>query len=246
MFIIYNINNFLFNNICLLKYCLSNIEKQARERKDKMGRPVLKLFQWCHQDVDLKIEFLDMECKKNDGLVKFITNPNGYTFIGEPKYLDQEILADEKPIFQDSILANGYAIRISNTCFNQLKKQFTKYKKEKTTISLVKKQYHFEKELSTRIQNIKKMNGWAKEEYVIEYLVNGYCNQITQYKTKVEIETKPIKFKMLNDEINKNNLEISQLKTEVFQLNQKLLKETSAKEYYQNLCKKHGIEETDT
>ena len=36
--------------------------------------------------------------------------------------------------------------------------------------------------------------------------------------------------------------EIKQLKAEAFDLKQKLLKETSAKEHYENLCKKHGID----
>ena len=40
----------------------------------------------------------------------------------------------------------------------------------------------------------------------------------------------------------KKSIKIQQLKTEVFKLKQKLLKETSAKEHYENLCKEHGID----
>ena len=145
--------------------------------------------------------------------------------------------------FQQAILANGLSIYVSLECFNQLKKRFLKYKKEQNESHLIKKQYQFTKELSAGIQYLKNVNGWEKEEIVIEYLVNVYLNQKTQYKTKVEIETKAIKLKMLNDEICKNLSEIKRLKTEALDLKQKLLKETSAKEHYENLCKKHGIDE---
>lgn len=208
----------------------------------KIGRPKQDLNKWCNTNVNFKFEFLDHECKKKDGLVQYLTHLDGSTFIGEARYLDQNILQLEKPIFQHAILANSYPVHVSLECFNQLKKRFLKYKKEQNESHLVKKQYHFEKEVSTRIQYLKNVNGWKKEEFVIEYLVNVHLNQETQYKTKVEIETKPIKLKMLNDQINKNLFEIKQLETKIAELEQKLLKETSAKEHYENLCKEHGID----
>lgn len=208
-----------------------------------MGRPLLKLSEWCNKDAGLKIEFLDQECKRENGLIQYLHNPNGMIFIGEPKYLDDQILNTERPVFEEFVLANGHYIRISTVCFHQLKKKFNLFKKAKNEHNLSKKQYHFTSEVSKRIQAIKSANNWKKEEDVIEYLVNVYCNQVTQQKTKVNIETKAIKLKMLKDEIDKNLSEINQLKTEVFQLKQQLQNATGAKEYYQNLCKKYGTEQ---
>lgn len=208
----------------------------------KIGRPKQNLNKWCNTNVDFKFEFLDKECKKPDGLIKYLNNQQGFTFISESKFFNQNIPQDVLLTFQQAILANGLSIYVSLECFNQLKKRFLKYKKEQNESHLIKKQYQFTKELSAGIQYLKNVNGWKKEEIVIEYLVNVYLNQKTQYKTKVEIETKAIKLKMLNDEICKNLSEIKQLKAEAFDLKQKLLKETSAKEYYENLCKKHGID----
>lgn len=198
-----------------------------------------------HKDVDLKIEFLETECKKDDGLVKFIVDPNGYTLIGESKYYNQQILENEKPIFQHAHLANGCPIHISNTCFNQLKKQFTKYKREKIESHLVKKQYQFTKELSARIQYLKNVNGWAREETVIEHVINLYTNSMTLNKSKAQVETKVIKLQVLNQEIDKNNLKIKQLEDNVLKLEKDLAKEKSEKEHYQNLCKSHNIEQED-
>jgi hypothetical protein len=207
-----------------------------------MGRPKQDLNKWCNTNVDFKFEFLDQECRKADGLVQYIRNNYGYTFIGDSQYLKQQIPQEVLPSFQQAILGNGLAVHVSLECFNQLKKKFIQYKKEKTKSHLIKKQYLFNKELSANVQHIKNVNGWKREEIVIEYLVNGYLNQKTQYTTKVEIETKSIKLKMLNDEINKNLSVIRQLKDEAFELKQKLLKETSAKEHFENLCKEHGID----
>ncbi|ENV33280.1 hypothetical protein [Acinetobacter gerneri] len=207
-----------------------------------MGRPKQDLNKWCNTDIDFKFEFLDQECKKPDGLIKYLNNPQGLTLISELKFFNPKTPQDVTFTYQQAILANGLCIQVSLECFNQLKKQFIKYKKEKTKRHLVKKQYHFEKELSNRIQYIKKKNGWAKEETVIEHVINSYINLNTYKKSKAEVDTKTIKLQVLNEEINKNLLEIQQLKTEVFELKQKLSKETSAKEHYENLCKEHGID----
>lgn len=207
-----------------------------------MGRPKQDLNTWCNSNVSFKFEFLDQECRKDNGVIQYIQHPMGYIYFGELKYsnqIPQEILNN----FQHAILENGFAINVSLECFNQLKKKFIQYKKEKTQSSLVKKQYLFKKELSANVQFLKNVNGWKREEFVIEYLVNSYLNRETQYKTKVEIETKPIKLKMLSEEVNKNLSEIKQLKAAVLELQQKLLKESATKEYYKNLCKKHNINE---
>jgi hypothetical protein len=211
----------------------------------KIGRPKQDLNKWCNTNVNSKFEFLDQECKKKDGLVQYLKHKQGFTFISELKFLNQNIHQDVLLTSQQAILANGLSVHVSLECFNQLKKQFIKYKKEKTKSHLVKKQYHFEKELSTRIQYLKNENGWAKEETVIEHVINAYTNLMAYNKSKAKVDTKTIKFQVLNEEINKNLLEIQQLKTEVFELKQKLLKETSAKEHYENLCKEHGIDGED-
>lgn len=194
-----------------------------------MGRPKQNLQKWCNTNVSFKIEFLDHECKKENGLVTYLQPSTAPLFIGEPKYFNQVIPSDITSTFQKAILANGIFICMSLKCFEQLKKQFIIYKKEQTKGHLVKKQYHFEAELSERIQNLKKIHGWAKEETVIEHVMNTYTNYMTYNKSKAQVETKAIKLQVLNEEIK--------------ELNQKLLTEKKLKEFYQNLCKEHGIDE---
>ena len=96
----------------------------------KIGRPKQDLNKWCNTNVDFKFEFLDKECKKPDGLIKYLNNQQGFTFISESKFFNQNIPQDVLLTFQQAILANGLSIYVSLECFNQLKKRFLKYKKE--------------------------------------------------------------------------------------------------------------------
>lgn len=138
--------------------------------------------------------------------------------------------------------ANGLSIQVTQSCREKLKAKFRTFKKKDNDKNKVKKQYHFEKELPARIQYLKNENGWAKEETVIEHIINAYTNFMAYNKSKAKVNTKTIKLQVLNEEIDKNLLEIQQLKTKIFELEQKLLKEISAKEHYENLCKEHCID----
>ena len=57
---------------------------------------------------------------------------------------------------------------------------------------------------AARIQYLKNENGWAKEEIVIEHVINAYTNFIAYNKSKAKVDTKIIKLQVLNEEINKN------------------------------------------
>ncbi|MCW8039051.1 MULTISPECIES: hypothetical protein [Acinetobacter] len=63
---------------------------------------------------------------------------------------------------------------------------------------------------AARIQYLKNENGWAKEEIVIEHVINAYTNFMVYNKAKVD--TKIIKLQVLNQKINKNLLEIEKQK----------------------------------
>ena len=200
-----------------------------------MTRSQISLKDWCAKDSLLKAEFLKKESENPKGLV-VITSHQGYL----PNF---DIYPHFKlGNFDNGRLNNGLSIQVTPSCYEKLKAKFRTFKKNDNDKNKVKKQYHFEKELSARIQYLKNKNGWAKEETVIEHVINAYTNFMAYNKSKAKVDTKIIKLQVLNEEINKNLLEIQQLKTEVFELKQKLLKETSAKEHYENLCKEHGID----
>ncbi|AUX86601.1 hypothetical protein C3F34_11505 [Acinetobacter sp. ACNIH2] len=200
-----------------------------------MGRPQIYLKDWCLEDSLLKAEFLKKESENPRGLV-VITSHQGYipNINIYPHF--------QSGNFDRGRLNNGLSIQVTPSCYEKLKAKFRTFKKNDNDKNKVKKQYHFEKELSARIQYLKNENGWAKEEIVIEHVINAYTNSMAYNKSKAKVDTKIIKLQILNEEINKNLLEIQQLKTEVFELKQKLLKESSAKEHYENLCKEHGID----
>ena len=200
-----------------------------------MTRSQISLKDWCAKDSLLKAEFLKKESENPRGLV-VITSHQGYlpNINIYPHF--------QSGNFDSGRLNNGLSIQVTPSCYEKLKAKFRTFKKNDNDKNKVKKQYHFEKELSARIQYLKNENGWAKEETVIEHVINAYTNFVAYNKSKAKVDTKIIKLQVLNEEINKNLLEIQQLKTEVFELKQKLLKETSAKEHYENLCKEHGID----
>ena len=199
-----------------------------------MGRSQISLKDWCAKDSLLKAAFLKKECE----------NPRGLIIRNEQHYHPNPNIFPQFHVDNLSTVAlnNGITIHVSQSCYEKLKAKFRTFKKKDNDKNKVKKQYHFEKELSTRIQYLKNKNGRAKEETVIEHVINAYTNFTAYNKSKAQVETKTIKLQVLNEEINKNLLEIQQLKTEVFELKQKLLKESSAKEHYENLCKEHGID----
>ena len=200
-----------------------------------MARSQISLKDWCAKDSLLKAEFLKKESENLKGLV-VITPHQDYlpNFDIYPHFKSGN--------FDSGRLNNGLSIQVTPSCYEKLKAKFRTFKKNDNDKNKVKKQYHFEKELSARIQYLKNKNGWAKEETVIEHVINAYTNFVAYNKSKAKVDTKTIKLQVLNEEINKNLLEIQQLKTEVFELTQKLLRESSAKEHYENLCKEHGID----
>lgn len=87
---------------------------------------------------------------------------------------------------------------------------------------------------AARIQYLKNENGWAKEEIVIEHVINAYTNFMVYNKASRYKNNQTFK------SLIRKSIKIyskSKSKNEITKLNEELLTEKSTREYYQNLCK---------
>ncbi|WP_111894905.1 hypothetical protein [Acinetobacter sp. MB5] len=166
-----------------------------------MSRPKISLQEWCNADQKLKLDFIEKESQRSGGLIQ--RNGDYYT----PRVMAswrEEISAQ---------LSNHRTIQLDSACFEKLKSRYRTVKKNQKDHHLTKKQYMLNSQTIQQIKRIQEQNTWAREEAVIEHVINLYTNGNTAYKTKEQLKTRPIKLKLLEDEIKENLDQINQLNT---------------------------------
>lgn len=198
-----------------------------------MGRPLLTLQEWCNQDQQKKLEFIQQEIQRKK------LNQSG-TLISSANYA---------PNMLSCALSNGCIIQLSTEDFEKLKARYRIFKKSKKDHGLIKKQYQLRPEIAQAIKSIQEQNSWSREEAVIEHVMNIHLNRNTVQKTKAQLDTKPIKLKILQDEINKNSNTINNLitynthlKQQIDQLLYLLAKAYLVSDHYKDLLQENSIE----
>ena len=133
-----------------------------------MGRKKITLQEWCNEDRQLKMEFFKDEYEKNHVLTWDEQNKT---------YFPTDNNRPDGPRVQ---LNNGdqvFYLHITNECFEQLKRRYKVFKKNKRDHGLIKKQYSFKPTIANQIKKMKEDNHLTREEYAIEYLINSYLNK---------------------------------------------------------------------
>lgn len=204
-----------------------------------MGRPPISLQEWCNDDQKLKLDFIEKESQRSGGLIR--CNGNYYVPREQPPFLGQLSIVAQ--------LNNQMVIQLDSKCFEKLKNRYRTIKKNQKDSDLIKKQYMLDSQTIQLIKRIQEKNTWSREEAVIEHVISLYVNDYTAKKTKAQLETKPIKLKLLNDEITKNLDKINQLSQMNQYLQQKIdqLLDLLAKAYlvsdqYKDLLENNSID----
>jgi len=202
-----------------------------------VSRPKLTLQEWCNANQELKLDFFEKESQRSGGLIQW--NGNYYIPRGE--------VSQEAPIHAQ--LSNQKKILLDSRCFEKLKNRYRTVKKNKKDIHLTKKQYMLDSQTIQQIKRIQEKNTWSREEAVIEHVISLYTNSYTANKTKAQLETKPIKLKLLHDEITENLNKINQLnqqnqylKQEVDQLLYFLANAYLMSDHYKDLLKNNSVD----
>lgn len=175
-----------------------------------MSRPKISLQEWCNADQKLKLDFIEKESQRSGGLIQ----QNGNYYIPrEPISRQEQIRAQ---------LSNQHFIVLDSACFEKLKSRYRTVKKNQKDHHLTKKQYMLNSQTIQQIKRIQEQNTWAREEAVIEHVINVHTNNYTIDKTKAQLKTKQIKLKFLENEIKENINKINNLNTYNSYLKQKI------------------------
>lgn len=201
-----------------------------------MGRPSISLQEWCNDDQKLKLDFIEKESQRLGGLISWNGN-----------YYAPRVMTSER-VSMGAQLSNQQTIQLDLKCFEKLKTRYRTVKKNQKDSHLTKKQYMLDSQTIQQIKKIKEKNTWSREETVIEHVISLYTNGYTTKKTKAQLETKPIKLKLLQDEITENLSKIMQLNQQNQYLKQKIdkLLDLLAKAYlvsdqYKNLLEDNSV-----
>lgn len=202
-----------------------------------MGRPPISLQEWCNDEQKLKLDFIEKESQRLGGLIRWNGN----------YYIPRVVTSQEAPI--SAQLSNQQTILLDSKCFEKLKNRYRTVKKNQKDSHLTKKQYLLDSQIIQQIKRIKEENTWSREEAVIEHVISLYTNGYTAKKTKAQLETKPIKLKLLQDEITENLSKIDQLNQQNQGLKQKIdqLLDLLAKAYlvsdqYKDLLENNSVD----
>ncbi|MFG0635333.1 hypothetical protein [Acinetobacter soli] len=202
-----------------------------------MGRPPISLQEWCNDDQKLKLDFIEKESQRSGGLIRCNGN----------YYIPRSVTSQEAQI--SAQLSNQHTILLDSKCFEKLKNRYRTVKKNQKDRDLTKKQYMLDSQTIQLIKRIQEKNTWSREEAVIEHVISLYANSYTAKKTKAQLETKPIKLKLLNDEITKNLDKIKQLsqmnqylQQEIDQLLDLLAKAYLVSDQYKDLLENNSID----
>lgn len=202
-----------------------------------MGRPPISLQEWCDDDQKLKLDFIEKETQRSGGLIQWNGN----------YYIPRVVTSQEAPI--SAQLSNQQTILLDSKCFEKLKNRYRTVKKNQKDSLLTKKQYMLDSQTIQQIKRIKEKNTWSREEAVIEHVISLYTNGYAANKTKAQLETKPIKLKLLQDEVKENLSKIMQLNQKNQYLKQKIdqLLDLLAKAYlvsdqYKDLLENNSID----
>lgn len=201
-----------------------------------MGRPPISLQEWCNDDQKLKLDFIEKESQRSGGLIRWDGN----------YYVPRVVTSQETPIHAQ--LNNQKEILLDSKYFEKLKNRYRTVKKNQKDSHLTKKQYMLDSQTIQLIKRIQEKNTWSREEAVIEHMISLYTNGYTANKTKAQLETKPIKLKLLHDEITENLNKIMQLnqqnqylKQEIDQLLYFLAKAYLVNDHYKDLLENNSV-----
>lgn len=201
-----------------------------------MGRPLISLQEWCNEDQKLKLDFIEKESQRSGGLIQW----NGNDYVPRVTGLGKST---------DAQLSNQRTIRLDSGCFEKLKNRYRTVKKNQKDLHLTKKQYMLDSQTIQQIKRIQEKNTWSREEAVIEHVISLYTNGYTANKTKAQLETKPIKLKIFQDEIKENLLKIDSLnkynmhlKQQMDQLLYFLAKAYLVSDHYKDLLQDNSVD----
>lgn len=201
-----------------------------------MGRPPISLHEWCNDDQELKLDFIEKESQRSAGLIRWDGN----------YYIPRVVTSQEIPVHAQ--LSNQKIIALDSKCFEKLKNRYRIVKKNQKDRNLTKKQYMLDSQTIQLIKRIQEKNTWSREEAVIEHVISLYKNGYTAKKTKAQLETKPIKLKLLHNEITENLNKIMQLnqqnqylKQEIDQLLYFLAKAYLVNDHYKDLLENNSV-----
>lgn len=208
-----------------------------------MGRPRITLQEWCENDKKQKIDFFKAESRRENGLLDFNYTHNTYFSRQAGSFMPPITLVTMKGSNVSLVL------HITVECFEQLKNRYKSITKAERDRNLVKKQYSFKPAIANQIKKMKEDAGFAREETIIENLINEKINKNTEYKAKEKIQTKEINFKILNNTLNNNfkdilNLNITKdnLQHKVDKLTDLLARAYLMNDHYKDLLKENSID----
>lgn len=202
-----------------------------------MGKPPLTVKEWCNREQKSKQEFLEQESQRLNGLVA--RKGNSYISRDEIGYLPMETVQ----------LSNGCILHVHDKDFKQLKKLYLNMKSQQKNNGSTKKQYQLKSETIQKIKKLQEDHSWSKEEAVIDHILQLYIDEHAAQKFKDQLENRPMKLKILKQEIDQHLDQIQKLMKmngylkKQYQQNLKVLaKLEQTNQRYQKVLQEHKID----
>lgn len=191
-----------------------------------MARPEITLQEWLDTDVNQKIRFITNEIDQNNihGVLNFYPDKpmDKVNVVFKKNSMGGEIYGQLR--FNTEQGSFCYNISLTLVEYNKLRAKYRCFNRKKNETNLLKKQYKISKQTVYHIRSLKNRWNLSREENVIENLINSYVNEEEIKKTKVQLNTKLIKFNTLHQEIDKLNKDVYELNNQNECLREKIKK----------------------